>query len=282
MIQGRSRSQLAYRGMKGPAWRSELAEQLAGSQEAVITTRYDDLTQEAIAYHCRRRSGPDDQRRADEQYPQLAAAYGLWDNDAVAESFRILVLANCSQEEIADRLQIGTQTVCVMEGLFFDIRWALDASDWIICHVIIPEKQNDTWDVVAKLRLAYFGGPVMARAILDARARLPFDGAEQLFDREVLLHVKLQEALEAPLSDGEQMEYLKLYMDYEIKRQRLELDKKKFAHECGRDEHRGAPASQSQETEAGESEDGSESGHALQEGDGPPVVARDLWRRLIA
>jgi hypothetical protein len=265
--------------MKGPAWRSQLAEQLAASKESVGTTRHDTLTQDTVAYLRRRRSGPDGQRRADEQYPNLAAAYGLWGNDAVADRLRILVLANCSQKEIADRLQIDIGIVLVLEGLFFDIRSGLDSTDWIICRVIIPEMKSEAWDVAAKLRLAYFGGPVVARAILDARVRLPFDEAERLFDREVLLHLKLQEALEAPLADRERMEFVKFYLDYEIKRQRLELDKRKFAYKCKRDEQRGVPEGRSQETETSNPENGGAGSDSDHRHSG---VAKDLWKRLVA
>lgn len=200
----------------------------------------------------------------------------------MAQQLRILVLANCPRDEIAARLQIDEQIVAVIEDLFFDIRWALDASSWIVCRVIIPEMQTGAWDASAKFRLAYYGGPVMARAILDARVRVPFDGADRLFDREVLLHVKLQEA---PLGDRERMEFLKFYLDFDIKRQRLELDKKKFAYKCEQDELRGVTESQSRETAAGNPEDGessSESDPELQEGDSQPVVVKDLWKRLVA
>jgi hypothetical protein len=271
--------------MKGPAWRSQRAEQLASSRESARATRYDALTQEAVAYLRRRRSGPDGQRRADEQYPSLSAAYDAWADEATAESLRLLVLARCSQEEIADRLQLDVETVSAVEGLFFDIRWALDASNWIICHVIIPEMKSEAWDVAAKMRLAYFGGPGMAQAILDARLRLPFEEAGRLFDRQVLLHVKLQEALEAPLTNGERMEFLRFYMDFEIKRQRLELDKKKFAYECKRDEQQGTPTSQPQGTKANNPNDDGASSKAdepMQTEDCHSVVMKDLWKRVVA
>ena len=285
MSQGRLRFNSAFRGMQGPAWRSQLAEQSVSSNESVSATRRDTLTQEAVAYLRRRRSGPDGQRRADEQYPSLSAAYDAWADEATAESLRLLVLARCSQEEIADRLQLDVETVSAVEGLFFDIRWALDVSNWIICHVIIPEMKSEAWDVVAKMRLAYFGGPGMAQAILDARLRLPFEEAGRLFDRQVLLHVKLQEALEAPLTNGERMEFLKFYMDFEIKRQRLELDKRKFAYECTRDEQRGVSDSKAQETETDNlkgDESDSESDDTVQVEDCHSVEMKDLWKRLVA
>jgi hypothetical protein len=271
--------------MKGPAWRSQRAEQLASSRESARATRYDALTQDAVAYLRRRRSGPDGQYRAVEQYPSLAAAYNVWGDEATAESLRLMVLARCSQQEIAERLQLDVETVSAVEGLFFDIRWALDAANWIICHVIIPEMKSEAWDVAAKMRLAYFGGPGMAKAILDARLRLPFEEAGRLFDREVLLHVKLQEALEAPLTNGERMEFLKFYMDFEIKRQRLELDKRKFAYECRRDEQRGVSDSQSQEAATDDMKgdgSGSESDDTAQAEDCHSVEIKDLWKRLVA
>ena len=59
------------------------------------------------------------------------------------------------------------------EKLFFDVRPALNASDWIMIHVISPEIEVGSPDFAAKLKVAYFGGPNVARAVLEAGTQLP-------------------------------------------------------------------------------------------------------------
>jgi hypothetical protein len=137
--------------------------------------------------------------------------------------------------------------------------------------------------LAAKLKLAYFGGPIMARAILDARVRLPVEESDRLFDREILLHVKMQEALEAPLEEGERIEFLKLYLQYDINRRRLELDKKKFAHQCEQAGRQEESENQPQDTAAREPEDEEpEAAPDWEWGDDGPAVTRDLLKRMVA
>jgi hypothetical protein len=74
-------------------------------------------------------------------------------------------------------------------------------------------------------------------------------------------------------------------MDFEIKRQRLELDKKKFAYECKRDEQQGTPTSQPQGTKANNPNDDGASSKAdepMQTEDCHSVVMKDLWKRVVA
>lgn len=279
-----SRMRKMARSLEGPACRWKQAERLARMDGPLPRATSDDLTRRTAAYLRICRSGPDGASRAAEKYPDVAAAVRLWNNGAMAEQLRILVIANVSIKEIAARLQIDEQIVMTTEPLFFDVRWALDASGWVVGQVIIPEIRAGSLDLAAKLRLAFFGGPVMARAILDARVRAPFESADRLFDREVLLHLKLQEALEAPLGEGERIEFLKLYLQYDINRRRLELDRKKFAYECEHAERRSKSENESQETAAGEprDEDSEPESDWQWDDDDHRVVTEDLLERIVA
>jgi hypothetical protein len=272
------------RSMVGPAWRSKQAERLARKDGPLPRAESDDLTRRTAEYLRVCRSGPDGESRAAEKYPDVAAAIRLWNNVAMAEQLRILVLANISIKEIAARLQIDEHIIMIAEQLFFDVRWALHASGWVVCQVIIPEIQAGAFDMAAKLRVAFFGGPVMARAILDARVRLPDNDADRLFDREVLLQLKLQEALEAPLGDGERTEFLKLVLQYDINRRRLELDRKKFAYECEHAEHQGKSEDEPKEAAADEppDEDSKPEWDWQWDDDEHRVVTKSLLKRIVA
>ena len=223
------------RSFMGPKWRWKQAERLANGNGPYGSIGIDELTRRTAGYLKVYRSGDDGPDRVLKKYPEVSAAVHTWNNDVMVEQIKILVIANCQREEIAARLQIDEQIVAVIEDLFFDVRWALDASGWVVCRVIIPETQAGAFDLTAKLKLAYFGGSIVARAILDSRVRQPTKAADRIFDREVLLHLKFQEAMEAPLDERERLKYLELYLRYDISRRQLKLDKEKFAHQCAQD-----------------------------------------------
>jgi hypothetical protein len=114
--------------------------------------------------------------------------------------------------------------------------------------------------------------------------RAPFEEAGRLFDREVLLQLKLQEALEAPLGEGERLGFLRLYFQYDLSRRRLDLEKQKYAHQCEQAERQKQAEEQPQETAVDESrEDGPEPGSEWQlTDDDHPVVTKDILERLVA
>ena len=72
----------------------------------------------------------------------------------------------------------------------------------------------------------------MARAMLDARDHLPIDDAKRLVDQEVLLHGKLQAALEFRLSEATAPQFLKTFLNYDLARKKLEFAREKFQHKC--------------------------------------------------
>jgi hypothetical protein len=272
------------RSLEGTNWRWKQAECLARACGPHTFGNSDELSSRTAKYLDLCRGGDDGPSPASERFPEVATAIRLWNDPPTSEQLRILVIANCERDEIAARLQIDEQVVATIEGLFFDVRWALGGSDWIVCHVIIPEMRAGAFDLAAKLKLAFFGGPVMARAILDARVRAPFEEAGRLFDREVLLQLKLQEALEAPLGEGERLGFLRLYFQYDLSRRRLDLEKQKFAHQCEQAERQKQAEEQPQETAVDESrEDGPEPGSEWQlTDDDHPVVTKDILERLVA
>ena len=65
-----------------------------------------------------------------------------------------------------------------------------DSRDW-------PEIEVGSPDFAAKLKVAYFGGPNVARAVLEAGTQLPVTEAQRLLDRETLLHLKFQGCMAA-------------------------------------------------------------------------------------
>lgn len=271
------------RSFMGPACRFKEADRLAREGGPYAGRGVDALTRQTAEYLDIYRNGDEGPSRSIRKYPEISAAFCAWNDGATADQLRILVVANCPQEEIAARLRIDEQIVATIEKLFFDVRWALDGSDWVVGHVIIPEIRAGAFDLAAKLKLAFFGGPIMARAILDARVRLPFEESDRLFDREILLHVKMQEALEAPLEETERIEFLRLCLQYDINRRRLELDKKMFTHQCEQAVPQEKSENQPQDTAAKKpEEEGFEAGPDWEWREDGPAVTKDLLDRLVA
>jgi len=214
----------------GPAYRWKLAQQRADSQRRSWAQHLDEPTQQAAAYL--RMVDQVGRERANREYPTVAAACTLFQNDQPFQTFQFCLLGNLPRAEIAIRLDVEQEVIEISEDLFFDIRGVRHETSWMSCHVFIPEVKAGDIDLVAKMRLAYHGGPVMARALLDADENLPMDEAEQIVDQEMLLHGKLQAALEIELDANSALEYVKNFMDYDLARRKVQLEREKFQHAC--------------------------------------------------
>ncbi|MAF66325.1 MAG: hypothetical protein CMJ84_11800 [Planctomycetes bacterium] len=218
---------------KGPGFRWQLADKHRTlSQKDKFWTWLDKPTQQAIKYlrEMRREShGPD---RAKDRFTVVTAAIELLQNEKALESLKLAILGDLPRVEISERTNIDQAVLETTELLFFDIRGKREATSWMTCHVFMPAMKGGDMDLAAKMKIAFFGGPVMARAMLDARDHLPIDDAKRLVDQEVLLHGKLQAALEFRLSEATAPQFLKTFLNYDLARQKLEFAREKFQHKC--------------------------------------------------
>jgi len=90
---------------------------------------------------------------------------------AVPGWLQILALGGCGQADMAAQLGLDEATVVAAERLFFDVRPALAARGWVACAVIRPEEKAGRTDLAARLRMAYFGGPLVTHLIVVPRNR---------------------------------------------------------------------------------------------------------------
>ena len=58
------------------------------------------------------------------------------------------------------------------------------------------------------------------------------DRARQLVDQELLLYAKFQAALAFDLDRKSAERFLKIYLDYNLKRKKIELEREKFRYQC--------------------------------------------------
>ena len=146
--------------------------------------------------------------------------------------FKLLILGTLPRAEAAARLGADQPSVEVAEALFFDINDLRHASGWMNCHVFIPEAKFGSKELAAKMKIAHYGGLVVARALLDGHEKLPLDAAQQIIDQDLQLHAKLQVALQFDLDARSAQEFLKVFLDYDLQRKKLEFEREKFHLDC--------------------------------------------------
>lgn len=219
------------RGARGPAWRWELANSSFPDSRLPEPFALDAHVAAAHAFvTAARLDGPS---AAVERRPEIATAIDVNEIRPLRESLQLLALAACPRAEMANQLILDEATIETWERVFFDVRESLTAVGWVFSSVIRPAQLNGNGTFAAKLKAVYAGGPVVARALLDGETRISTVPGERLFDREMQLHLREDEALQVPLdSPRHALRFLKLSWRYQTECQRLELDKQKFAAAC--------------------------------------------------
>ena len=225
----------AYRGREGPSWRMKLAYQITESQSSGLSRLGDEFVREAASFIRKSHEDGDIERTA-ERHPKIAAAKALWDNPTLKQQLVTLTLGKCERDYVAGRLGVAAEVIEYAEKLFFDIEDCRKATSWINAHVIMPESQSGAVDLATKYRAALWGGPHVARMVLDTEERVSTDDVQRIADQEMLLHMKVRQALEFPLdSEKDSLRMVKLYLDHDSQTKRLEFEKEKFRHRCEQD-----------------------------------------------
>jgi hypothetical protein len=213
----------------GTDWRWKLAQRGAAGGVSDVLLDADGLVKGAMDYIGLLAQGDGEGFLAAWRYPHLHAALGLWNNPLLQTRLKILVLGDCPLGEIAVRVGLDEETVETAEALFFDARGQLQACDWVLCAVIMKEERDGTTDLATHLRMAFFGGPLVAQSLL--------------------LHAKAQQALAVPLRDQKNvLKFLKMLLDCKCKTSELELACEKFRYRCQQELRRRQQADQPTET----------------------------------
>jgi hypothetical protein len=220
------------RRVHGPDWRWQRALANASSTATGRTDTEDPQVRDALAY-LRLRAGDRKQKaRAGREFPHIAAATRLAKANSRTRQLKVLVLGGCPPAEIGARLSLEAKVLATWEGLFFDVRSAREATDWIRGKVIEPEQKSDG-QLAAQLKFASAGGTQAARAILDAEARLSLREGQTLFDRKVRLHLKFAEAAQVPLTtERDKLRFIKMHAELKYQEQRLRLAERRLAQRC--------------------------------------------------
>lgn len=221
------------RSLRGPAWRSMSAQELANQSRRTSARMYDPLTIDMAKFYALRAEGADGNRRAAQKYPDLAEAISLQADGAKTDVMKLLILVDARPTAIAKRVGVEPAVVDAWERLFFDVRDLRSAVGWMSGQVIDAECQGGNTALAARMKLALTAGTDGVNAILALDEGVPVDEAERLFQRKLELHLKFDEAVNMPIhTERSRRRFVKLYVDLRCSEQRLELAEKKLAARC--------------------------------------------------
>jgi hypothetical protein len=223
--------------VEGPAWRWRRAERIARTARedpaGLLGLPADDWIREAVAYLRCCHASPDGPARAQARHPWIAAAQALWDSTVKRAELKILIIADCSRDEIAQRSGVAGEAVDACEQFFYDVRAARDAVDWIARSVIEPEARGGDGSLASRLKLAFGAGPVAAKMILESDCRPLVGPGARLFDKRLQLHLKLDQALAMPLDTlGGSARFLHVALAFQTAEQRLALQTRSLQQRC--------------------------------------------------
>ncbi len=229
----------ARRSIQGPLWRWNDAVELSSSRDFQDEEHVDGLVVQAARYMQLLGSERDGRSKPADEYPVIATAKDFWDKPENRQQFIILTLADCPREQIAKRFNMEPDVIEMVEKLFFDIRESRKATSWINGHVILPESRSGAVELATKYRAAFWGGPRVAEAILDAGKVCLSDEVQRIADAEDLLRMKALAAADMPLGNStEARKLLKMHFDHQNKSAALEFRKEKFRFLCEQEIHK--------------------------------------------
>lgn len=228
--------------LDGPDWRWVRAQR--GAADSSIVAGEDAWVRQAADFLALR---PRSEEASRQKYPRVTAAQTLWRNEASQRAVVLMTLAGCPAEDIAARLNVVKDVVRWTQALFFDVVERRHATDWIYLTVIRPRSASLRPDHVSECWAALHGGQQVAKVILDGDQEMILPPPHRLEAREAKLALKTMTALKMPLGEKELLKYLKLTAQIQRDKDRLELDRQKFAQACaevGRRAVRAADAKQ--------------------------------------
>ena len=218
----------------GPAWRRSLALEHVAHGTARIPATFDSATRRAAEYFRQQNRGEAGAAQAGKKHPDLKLAEEAWNQAELRAAVQKLVLANVPSSEVCELMQLKPAVLTWIESLWFDVRPALDATYWIVAKVIKTEADAGRDDVAAEMRVAYFYGPLAAKALINSKLHLPSDRSAQAFDAALLLHARFVQASEMPMSPEQNIEFLKVYAEIRHQEQLLQLARQKLTFQMQR------------------------------------------------
>lgn len=215
----------------GPDFRWAKARRIARSGERFDPRNVNDFTRQAISFlQIVQRDGLE---KGMSQYSVVAAAIALRENVSRFQTLQMLVLGQIPDSEIANRMAITIEVIAIAKSLFFDIDDFRTVSSWMNSHVFLPQANSDDPGFAAKMKLAYLRGPATTRTLLDAEEVVSLSEAERIIDQQVLLHTRLQVALSFPLNEATSEEFVRMFLEYDLERRRIDAENERIRNPSG-------------------------------------------------
>jgi hypothetical protein len=204
-----------------------------------VVRLWDLLTIELAKFYALNATGPAGIAQAEENYPQIAAAFMLDGESDKTDIIKLMILADLTSDEIAKKVGIDAATVDVWEKLYFDARGLRDATSWLSAYVVEAERKAGNSALAARMKLAIAAGIDGVNAILALDEAAPVDEAERLFQRKLTLSLKFDDATSMAIdSDKNRMKFVKLYVELQQSEKRLKLAEQKLVARCATDRDR--------------------------------------------
>jgi hypothetical protein len=222
-----------HRGMLGPAWRANLAENMLIQQGTPLAGLADELLVGYGKY--RRLSGPDGNGtdRAAARYPLFAEVERLNADTEKTAVLKLMVVADMPREEMQARTGIGINVLQVWEPLFFDARDQRQATSWLAVHVVNREAEAGNPELASRLKMAIMVGLVAVRGMLDMAKGICMDEADRLFQRKLKLNEKMDLAANLSVdNEKNRMFFMKSYIQLIAEEKRLALSEQKLSQRC--------------------------------------------------
>lgn len=213
----------------GAGWRARLAKQYVESGNRRMPVEFDGITRSFAEYSRLKVLGERAATEAAERFPHFVLAESAWSQPHLRASTQLLLLASIAGSEICELLELEEDVLATIEDIFFDVRAMLSSAPWIVGRVIAPEADAGRDDLAAQMRVAYFHGPYAAKSLIEAKTTLQTDSARQLADASILLHAKLIQALEMPLTPERSLELIRLFTEISRDEKVIQLEREKLA-----------------------------------------------------
>lgn len=231
----------AHRGTLGPAWRKKLADQASqDGHHRHPAARADRCLRDLCKFQELIGEDGVGLPHAQARFPLIVQALEVQDRPATVDALKIMIVGDLTHQEIAERLGLDRAVIETWEAIHFDVRDLRDATTWLAIHVIEPARAEGNFQLASHLRLALGGGPAAVRAIFSCQATLPLEEADRLYQRQIKLALKFEQALEIPLTTEENnLKFLKMYLHHQHETERLNIASRKLEQRCDaqRDRH---------------------------------------------
>jgi hypothetical protein len=223
---------LAERGLHGPAYRWQTAEELPPCRFNPLVLRQDLQVRAAHHFMQLAKRGTAGATYAAAMYPEIAAALLLDQEKAKVDRLKIGVFGDLTWEEIASSTGVDVGLVKTWSSLFYDASDTRKAIGWVANRIVQPELDAGNVELAAKLKLVAAVGPIGARAILALDSKIPVTAGEHLFRRKLQLSLKFDQALDMAVGPQDAFRFVKLHANLKMQEKRLEHAERKLAEGC--------------------------------------------------